>query len=118
MDNIDRRLAELHGTILRLQQSHIPNDKNKNNAANLWFDTGSWSNQTLGHAVAIRAALANIQGVDPAAVADALRPALVELVGPVVADAVRTALGADNQDQADAIVTELAQRLAGREAAA
>ncbi|MEV5543128.1 N-acetylmuramoyl-L-alanine amidase [Saccharopolyspora shandongensis] len=118
MNNVDRRVAELHHAVLGLQKSRIPGDSNETNGANLWPDTANWANQTLGHVVGIRAALANVQGVDPAAVADALRPALVELVGPVVAEAVHAALGADNQDQADAIVTELAQRLAGREAVA
>lgn len=118
MNNLDRRVAELHQAVLGLQKSRIPNDDNETNAANLWPDTANWVNQILRHVVAIRAALSNAQGVDPAAVADALRPALVELVGPVVAEAVRAAVGADNADQAEAIVRELAQRLAGREAAA
>ncbi|MGI8308809.1 hypothetical protein [Saccharopolyspora hattusasensis] len=42
---------------------------------------------------------------------------LADVVGPVMAESVRAALGADNQDQAEAIVTELAQRLAGKDAA-
>lgn len=118
MNNLDKRVAELHGAVLGLQQSRIigPNgerDKNTTNAANLWFDAGAWSNQALGHVVAIRALLANMQGIDPAAVADALRPALAEVVGPVVAESVRAALGEDNEAQAEAIVTELAQRLGG-----
>ncbi|QIZ34976.1 hypothetical protein [Saccharopolyspora sp. ASAGF58] len=54
---------------------------------------------------------------DRAAVVSALRPVLADVVGPVMAESVRAALGADNQDQADAIVTELAQRLAGKDAA-
>lgn len=118
MNNIDKRIAELHGAVLGLQQSRIPGDKNKTNAANLWFDAGSWTNQALGQIIAIRAELARMQGIDPAKFAEALRPVLAEVVGPVVAESVRAALGADNQDQAEAIVTELAQRLAGREAAA
>ncbi|MEV0698224.1 hypothetical protein AB0I53_09930 [Saccharopolyspora sp. NPDC050389] len=56
-------------------------------------------------------------GTDPAAVAAAMRPVLVEVVGPVIREAVTAALGDDNEHQADAIVTELAQRLAGRETA-
>jgi hypothetical protein len=63
--------------------------------------------------VGIRAVLAQ----DPKAIADALRPVLAEVVGPVVQESVTAALGADNKAQADAIVTELARRLAGRETA-
>ncbi|MFI0469307.1 N-acetylmuramoyl-L-alanine amidase [Saccharopolyspora sp. 5N102] len=118
MNNLDKRVAELHGAVLGLQQSRIigPNgerDKNTTNAANLWFDAGAWSNQTLGHVVALRAALAQQQGTDPAEVAAALRPALAEVVGPVVREAVRAALGEDSEAQADAIVDQIADRLAG-----
>ncbi|MCA1191604.1 glycoside hydrolase family 25 protein [Saccharopolyspora sp. 6V] len=113
----DYRLNELYNAVLGRRQSKIPGDKNLTTGADLWFDSGSWDNQTLGHVVAIRAALAQQQGLDPAAVADALRPALVDLVGPVVRDAVTTALGDDNQAQADAIVDQIAERL-GQGAAA
>ncbi|MGW1676045.1 peptidoglycan recognition protein family protein [Saccharopolyspora sp. NPDC002376] len=50
---------------------------------------------------------------DPAAVAEALRPVLASVVGPVVAESVHAALGQDNADQAEAIVSELARRLGG-----
>lgn len=48
MNNVDKRLAELHGAVLGLQQSRIPGDRNKTKAADIWFDEASWSNQTLG----------------------------------------------------------------------
>ena len=53
---------------------------------------------------------------DPAAVAEALRPVIAQAAGPVIRDAVADAIGADNDDQAEAIVTALAARLAGQEA--
>jgi len=64
-------------------------------------------------------ALINAVGkTDPAAVAEALRPVIAEAAGPVIREAVADALGDDNEGQADAIVTALAARLAGQEAAA
>ncbi|MGI8308799.1 hypothetical protein [Saccharopolyspora hattusasensis] len=54
---------------------------------------------------------------DPAKVVSSLRPVLADVVGPVVAEPVRAALGEDNAEQAEAIVTELGQRLAGKDAA-
>ncbi|SDZ59035.1 N-acetylmuramoyl-L-alanine amidase [Saccharopolyspora shandongensis] len=106
-------ITRLDAAVNGLQQSRIPGDKNRTTGANLWFDAGSWTNQTLGHVVAIRAALANMQGVDPTKVADALRPALAEVVGPVVRESVKAALGEDSAAQADAIVDQIADRLAG-----
>ncbi|MEV5544298.1 hypothetical protein AB0L13_46670 [Saccharopolyspora shandongensis] len=41
-----------------------------------------------------------MQGVDPAKVAEALRLALAEVVGPVVRESVRAALGEDNEARA------------------
>ncbi|WP_263251644.1 peptidoglycan recognition protein family protein [Saccharopolyspora rosea] len=117
MNNVDRRIAELHAAVLGLQRSRIPGDRNTTNAANLWFDAGNWTNQALGHIVAIRAALAHQQGTDPTAVADALRPVLADVIGPVIRDAVTDALGADNDHQADAIVDRIATCLAGQGAA-
>lgn len=111
MRETQRDLNDIHAAILGAQKSRIPGDKNTTNAANLWFDAGSWTNQTLGHVVAIRAALSQQQGASPQAIAEALRPALADLVGPVVRDAVTAALGADNQAQADAIVDQIATRL-------
>lgn len=59
-------------------------------------------------------ALINAAGkADPADIAEALRPMLSEVVGPVVAGAVSDAVGGDNAEQAEAIVSALAARLAG-----
>lgn len=100
-------VGRVNAAVNGLQQSRIPGDKNITSAADVWFDAGSWTNQILGHVIAIRGAL------DPEVVADALRPSLAELVGPVVQDAVRAALGEDNAEQADAILDELTRRLGG-----
>lgn len=53
MNNVDERVYRIERAINGLQQSRIPNDKNKTNAANLWFDAGNWTNQTLGRVSSI-----------------------------------------------------------------
>lgn len=52
-NHVDKRLYELHQAVLGLQQSRIPGDENRTNAANLWFDAGSWDAQTLGRVTEI-----------------------------------------------------------------
>ncbi|MDA3643771.1 N-acetylmuramoyl-L-alanine amidase [Saccharopolyspora indica] len=51
--NVDKRVWAIEQAILGLQKSRIPGDENQTNAANLWFDAGSWTNQTLGRVVAL-----------------------------------------------------------------
>ncbi|WP_190821947.1 hypothetical protein [Saccharopolyspora pogona] len=76
--------------------------KNPTKGADVLSDMALWVNRTLGLAA---------QGaeVDPQRVAEALKP----VIGPVVAESVRAALGADNVAQADAIVNEITKRLGG-----
>ncbi|MER5388384.1 N-acetylmuramoyl-L-alanine amidase [Saccharopolyspora sp. NPDC002686] len=103
-------LVDLHNALLGEQLSTYPNSKIKLSAVRAIRDNNGLLFQLP--------AMINAAGQsDPAKVAAALRPMLAEVVGPVVAESVRAALGADNQAQADAIVTELAQRLAGKDAA-
>lgn len=47
----------------------------------------------------------------PQQFAEALRPVIKDVVGPVVREAVKNAMGADNEAQADAIVDEITARL-------
>ncbi|MGW5645074.1 peptidoglycan recognition protein family protein [Saccharopolyspora sp. NPDC003752] len=104
-------LVDLHNALLAPQTSRVPGSKVQVSAID--------AVRNIDGVVYQLPPLINAAGQsDPAAVAAALRPVLAEVVGPVVAESVRVALGADNADQAEAIVTELAQRLAGREAAA
>lgn len=56
MNNVDKRMAELHAALLGLQKSRIPGDQNQTNVVNAVMDAASWSNQTMGHAVAARTA--------------------------------------------------------------
>ena len=53
MRETQRDINEIHAAILALQQSRIPGDKNRTNAANIWMDAGSWTNQTLGRVASI-----------------------------------------------------------------
>ncbi len=89
--------------------SRIPGDRNTTNVFDMIKESTSWTNQTLGRVIALQAAGGN---PDPQAMADALRPVVADVVGPVVEDSVTAALGADNQAQADAIVSEISHRLA------
>ncbi|MEV6226834.1 N-acetylmuramoyl-L-alanine amidase [Saccharopolyspora shandongensis] len=106
-------LVDLHNALLAPQLSRYPdpNSKIKLSAVDAIRDNN-------GVIYQLPAMISAAGQADPAKVAAALRPMLAEVVGPVVAESVRAALGDDNENQADAIVTELAQRLAGREAAA
>ncbi|WP_190824693.1 glycoside hydrolase family 25 protein [Saccharopolyspora pogona] len=103
-------LVDLVNALLGEQLSTYPNSKIKLSAVRAIRDNNGLLFQLP--------AMINAAGqADPAKVAAALRPVLADVVGPVVAESVRAALGEDNQAQADAIVTELAQRLAGGVAA-
>lgn len=53
MNHVDERVYRIEQAVNGIQQSRIPGDKNKTNAANLWFDAGSWTNQTLGRVASI-----------------------------------------------------------------
>lgn len=112
MNNMDKRLAQLHGTFLNpgSEPSRIPGDRNRTNLRDAIMDNTSWTNQTLGRVIALQAA----GQMDPNKVADALRPVVADVVGPVIRDSVTAALGADNQSQADAVVDQISQRLAER----
>lgn len=92
--------------------SRIPGDANRTTVYDMVADSTSWTNQTLGLVAGLRAS----SGVDPKAIADALRPVIADVVGPVIRDSVTAALGADNKDQAEAIVSQIAQRLAAGDA--
>ena len=88
--------------------SRIPGDTNTTTVFDMIKDSTSWTNQTLGRVIALQAA----GTTDPTAVAEALRPVVADVIGPIVAESVTAALGSDNQAQADAIVDEIARRLA------
>lgn len=88
--------------------SRIPGDTNTTTIYDMVADSTSWTNQTLGRVIALQAAGAT----DPNAVAEALRPVVADVIGPIVAQSVAAALGTDNQTQADAIVAEISRRLA------
>lgn len=111
MTEVMRKLNDLHypavapGSVA----SRIPGDRNTTNVFDMIKDNTSWTNQTLGRVIALQAAGGN---PDPQAMADALRPVLADVVGPVVKESVTAALGADNQAQAEAIVSEISHRLA------
>ncbi|MER7009883.1 N-acetylmuramoyl-L-alanine amidase [Saccharopolyspora sp. NPDC000359] len=104
-------LVDLHNALLAPQTSRVPGSTVKVSAVDAIRNID-------GVIYQLPAMIQAAGQADPAAVADALRPVLADIVGPVVAEAVHAALGEDNTDQAEAIVTELAQRLAGQEAAA
>src|SRR5205807_289572 len=114
MIDVGRKVNDLHypAVVPSSVPSRIPGDDNATNVYDMVKDSTAWTHQLLGLVLAMQAA----QGSDPTAVADALKPVVAEVVGPVVADAVKAALGQDNQAQADAIVTELSHRLATPEA--
>lgn len=94
MSETQRDLNEIHAAIYRLQQSRIPGDDNETNAANLWFDSGSWSAQTLGHVAALRNEVAGYratvdklaellgsqQGIDRDSIKSAVSEAIAENV--------------------------------------
>lgn len=111
MTEVMRKINDLHypavapGSVA----SRIPGDRNTTNVFDMIKESTSWTNQTLGRVIALQAAGGN---PDPQAMADALRPVVADVVGPVVEDSVTAALGADNQAQADAIVSEISHRLA------
>ena len=115
----DFRLNEIYRALLEpgSQPSRIPGDKNTTNLRDAVMDSTAWSNITMREVFALKAAVASLGGVDPSAVAEAMRPVLAEVVGPVVRESVSAALGEDNDAQADAIVREIAERLSGQEAA-
>lgn len=116
---MDFRVNELYRAVLEpgSQPSRIPGDKNTTNLRDAVMDSTAWSNITMREVVALKATVAALGGVAPSAVAEALRPVLAEIIGPVVQESVTAALGEDNAEQAEAIVDELAQRLAGGAAA-
>ena len=109
MNDISRKVNDLHfpavapGSV----QSRIPGDKNVTNVFDMIKDNTSWTNQILGRVIALQAA----GQADPAAVANALRPVVAEVVGPVIQESVTAALGQDNAEQAAAIVDQISQRL-------
>jgi len=93
------------------EPSRIPGDTNRTNLRDALMDNTAWTNQILGLVARLSAA----SGTDPTAVAQALRPALAEIVGPVVKEAVTEALGADHDATAQAIVDSIAARLSRTE---
>ena len=109
MNNLDKRLAELHSVVLRpgSEPSRIPGDRNRTNLRDAIMDNTSWTNQTLGRVIALQAA----GQADPRQLADALRPVIADVVGPVIQDSVSAALGQDNSEQAAAIVDQISRRL-------
>ncbi len=109
MKDVAKKVNDLHYPAVAPGSvpSRIPGDRNRTTVYDMIKDNTSWTNQTLGRVIALQAA----NGVDPAAVAEALRPVVADVVGPVIEASVTAALGADNQAQADAIVAEIAQRL-------
>lgn len=88
--------------------SRIPGDTNTTTVFDMIKDSTSWTNQILGRVLALQAA----GTTDPGAVAEALRPVVGDVIGPVVQESVTAALGSDNQAQADAIVDQISRRLA------
>lgn len=106
MNNIDKRIAQLHYIFLSpgSEPSRIPGDKNRTNLRDAIMDNTAWTNRILG--------LVAAGSTDPQAVADALKPVITS----VVKDAVAAALGEDNAAQADAIVNEITRRLGGEAA--
>ncbi|MEV0057981.1 hypothetical protein AB0H34_46770 [Saccharopolyspora shandongensis] len=87
-------LVDLHNALLAPQNSRYPGSKVKVSAVDAIRDNNGLLFQLP--------AMVNAAGqADPGAVAAALRPALAEVVGPVVAESVHAALGAGNQDQAN-----------------
>lgn len=110
MTEVMRKLNDLHypavspGSVA----SRIPGDRNTTTVFDMIKDSTSWTNQTLGRVIGLQAA----GSTDPNAVAEALRPVVADVIGPVVEESVTAALGADNQAQADAIVSEISNRLA------
>lgn len=113
MSDIQRKINDLWypatqpGTV----PSRIPGDTNRTNIYDMVKDSTAWTNEILG----LVARLSVASGTDPAAVAQALRPALAEIVGPVVKEAVTEALGADHDATAQAIVDSIAARLSRTE---
>lgn len=103
-------LVELTNALLGEQLSTYPGSKVKLSAVKAIRD----DNGLLWQLPAMISAAGH---TDPNEVAAALRPVITEAIGPIVEASVRDALGADNADQADAIVTALAARLAGGTAA-
>lgn len=77
---------------------------------------GVWAQDRLTNTttrvVTVLKKLAEHNGVTAADIADALAPQLSAELLPVIGDAVETVLGADNRDQAEAIVAELGRVLA------
>lgn len=93
------------------EKSRIPGDKNRTNGRDAIMDSTAWANITMREVAALRALVASQQGVDPNAVAEALKPLIAAEIAPVV----REVLGEDNAAQADAIVDELTARLSRNE---
>lgn len=50
MNNMDKRMAEMHAALLGLQKSRIPGDENQTNVVNAVMDAASWTNQALAAA--------------------------------------------------------------------
>ncbi|SDZ51054.1 N-acetylmuramoyl-L-alanine amidase [Saccharopolyspora shandongensis] len=99
-------LVDIYNGLLSEQPSRYPGSKVKVSAVNAIRDNNGLVYQLP--------AMINAAGQsDPAKVAAALRPVLAEVVGPVVRESVKAALGEDNAAQADAIVDQIADRLAG-----
>ncbi|MGI8311899.1 glycoside hydrolase family 25 protein [Saccharopolyspora hattusasensis] len=109
MSEVMRKLNDLHypAVVPGSVPSRIPGDTNTTTVFDMVKDATAWTNQILGRVIAIQAA----SSTDPAAVAEALRPVVADVVGPVIRDALRDVLGADAADQADAIVDAIAARL-------
>lgn len=112
MVEVMRKLNDLHypAVVPGSVPSRIPGDRNTTNVFDMIKDSTSWTNQILGLVARMQAG----STTDPNEIAAALRPVIADVVGPVVQESVTAALGEDNRAQADAIVTEIANRLANQ----
>lgn len=52
---------KLAAAVLGRRQSRIPGDKNMTTSSDLWFDAGSWTNQTLGRVVSLETKVASVE---------------------------------------------------------
>lgn len=97
-------MVELYNALLAEQPSTYPGSKVKLSTVKAIRDDNGllWQLPSMISAVGQS---------DPDAVAAALRPVITEVAGPVISAAVRDALGADNEAQADEIVDRIANRL-------
>lgn len=112
MVEVMRKLNDMHypAVVPGSVPSRIPGDKNNSNVFDMIKDSASWTNQILGLVARMQAG----NTTDPDEIAAALRPVIADVVGPVVQESVTAALGEDNSAQAEAIVNEIAERLANQ----